>query len=199
MPIIDPDWTTPIEMTFDPGKSIRSDQGLMLAGNPIAMAQGKPGAPYIQAIWHPYNGAVVGDGFDGRIWSFAIDGAVTAFETPDFLDGYEYRLSCFDISHNNAVSSSDIQYQLRRQSGAGLNTATTIATLSNGASVASFNIELTQPRRASASQIVNNEPVSLGAVTKVKNIRISVPDVAPGVSANIDGGAAYLYRRRVYA
>jgi hypothetical protein len=43
--ITDPDWIDPEETTFDVGKPIRSEQGVMLAGNPIAIAMGKPGAP----------------------------------------------------------------------------------------------------------------------------------------------------------
>lgn len=47
MSLTDPDWIDPIESTFDPGKAIRSDQGLMMAGNLIALALAKPGAPRI--------------------------------------------------------------------------------------------------------------------------------------------------------
>jgi len=47
--ITDPDWIDPEETTFDVEKPIRSEQGVMLAGNPIAIAQGKPGAPRIRA------------------------------------------------------------------------------------------------------------------------------------------------------
>ena len=47
MSLINPDWVDPIESTFDEGKPIRQEQGLMMAGNPIAMAAGKPGAPRI--------------------------------------------------------------------------------------------------------------------------------------------------------
>ena len=43
--ITDPDWIDPEETTFDVEKPIRSEQGVMLAGNPIAIALGKPGAP----------------------------------------------------------------------------------------------------------------------------------------------------------
>ena len=42
-----PAWIDPIEATFDEGKPIRSEQGLMLAGNPIAIAQGAAGSPKI--------------------------------------------------------------------------------------------------------------------------------------------------------
>lgn len=56
MTLTDPDWIDPIESTFDPGKAVRSDQGVMLAGNPIAIALGKPGAPRNVAAsinnWH---------------------------------------------------------------------------------------------------------------------------------------------------
>ena len=45
MTIINPPWVPPIEATFDEGKPIRSQQGLALAGNPIAMAEGASGAP----------------------------------------------------------------------------------------------------------------------------------------------------------
>lgn len=47
MTITNPDWVPPIEYTFDTGQAIRSEQGLMLAGNPIAIALGKAGAPRV--------------------------------------------------------------------------------------------------------------------------------------------------------
>lgn len=50
MTITNPDWVPPIESTFDTGKAIRSEQGLMLAGNPIAIALGKPGAPRLRGF-----------------------------------------------------------------------------------------------------------------------------------------------------
>jgi hypothetical protein len=46
--ITDPDWIDPDEATFDVEKPIRSEQGVMLASNPIAIAQGKPGAPKVK-------------------------------------------------------------------------------------------------------------------------------------------------------
>jgi hypothetical protein len=45
MPITNPDWIPPIEMDFDVGKPIRSEQGVQLAGNPIAIIQSADGAP----------------------------------------------------------------------------------------------------------------------------------------------------------
>lgn len=61
--ITNPDWVPPIEETFDEGKPIRSLQGLMLAGNPVAMGLGKPGAARIlgRALMSDPN--MVTDGF----------------------------------------------------------------------------------------------------------------------------------------
>jgi hypothetical protein len=91
MPIINPDWVPPIEATFTDEKPVRSEQGLMLAGNPIAMAMGKPGAPYIAAEWHPFNGAAHGDGLDGLIYDHTADGGVSQISLGAVLPGYEYR------------------------------------------------------------------------------------------------------------
>lgn len=43
-----------------------------------------------QTSWHPYNKAAVGDSNDGLFYSFAVDGAESTIETPDFELGYEY-------------------------------------------------------------------------------------------------------------
>lgn len=48
MPIITtPDWVPQEEADYDEGKPIRSEQGLSLAGNPIAIANGAAGAPRV--------------------------------------------------------------------------------------------------------------------------------------------------------
>lgn len=45
--ITNPDWVPQEEADYDEGKPIRSELGLALAGNPIAIALGKPGAQRI--------------------------------------------------------------------------------------------------------------------------------------------------------
>ena len=46
--ITNPDYVAPDETTFDVEKPIRTEQGLMLAGNPIAIVLGKTGAPRLR-------------------------------------------------------------------------------------------------------------------------------------------------------
>ncbi|MDZ7906414.1 MAG: hypothetical protein U5N55_12010 [Cypionkella sp.] len=72
----------------DTGAFSEDFQGIV--GNFPSMAAGDVGAPYIQAAWHPYDGVIVGDGNDGVIYDFAVDGSVSTITSPDFVDGAEY-------------------------------------------------------------------------------------------------------------
>lgn len=105
MSFTNPAWVDPIEATFDEGKPIRSEQGLMLAGNPISIAQGTSNAPIMVSALHPYNKAYVGDSADGVIYDYSVDGSVGSIETPLFDDGYDYALYVEDlVGTNNSVS-----------------------------------------------------------------------------------------------
>ena len=105
MPITNPDWVPPIEMTFDVKRPIRSEQGLMLAGNPIAIAGGAPGAPIIVAGWHPYNGNIIG-GSTGLIYDHAVDGDVTTIETPALAAGFEYWLEWRGLTKTEGANAA---------------------------------------------------------------------------------------------
>lgn len=99
-------WTTfPLSafLVDKPGNAIKAAAWYE---NPIAMAGMMPDAPVMLGTWHPYNMVAAEDGADGEIWSFATDGAVTSIETPDFADGYEYRLELIDVT--NSAGSSDL-------------------------------------------------------------------------------------------
>lgn len=178
-------------------KPITLQQGRALRDNPLAISEGdSTGAPYMQTSWHPYDGVTVGDGNTGQIWSFAVDGAVAAIETPNFVNGFEYRLVGFDVS-NSAGSAQTLQYQLRRQSDAGLTTGVDLPGYSgiSGAQTLSFVIETIQPRRSAINHLINGANVAIGlSATQIRNIRLTWT-----ASANFDAGAVFLYRRRTYA
>ena len=76
-----------------------------LALNPVAIAEGATGAPYVATGWHPYNGVNVGDAATGIIYNFAVHGAVANVVSPDFEDGYEYLFIGIDIDSSGAVNS----------------------------------------------------------------------------------------------
>jgi hypothetical protein len=99
MSFTDPDYIPPIEAAFDVGKPIRSEQGNMFCSNPIAISYSKAGAPVNKYSWHPADMLTIGDGEDGLVWDFAVDGAVSAIEVA-LADGYGYRLRCVGMEHS---------------------------------------------------------------------------------------------------
>jgi hypothetical protein len=115
MPIVNPDYVPPIAMTFDEEKPIRSEQGLLLAGNPIAIAQGKPGAPVISQGWHPYD-ATLNNESDGLLYSHAVDGDVASIETPVLSLNFEYWATWEDVSGGG--TNATLNVDLRRASDA---------------------------------------------------------------------------------
>lgn len=72
-----------------------------LRDNPVAMAESASGAPVIFAGWHPVDKVTVGDGKTGLIYDAAINGTVSSVVSPNFEDGYEYRIVARDISHTS--------------------------------------------------------------------------------------------------
>ena len=92
MSFANPDYTPLLEMTFDPEEPIRSEQGLALYGNPEAIIRGKQGAPINEAAWHPFDAETWGDGADGLVYDYAVDGAVSTIDLGAVAAGYEYRV-----------------------------------------------------------------------------------------------------------
>lgn len=181
------------ELETDPGAPGTSELWKKWRDNPLAIAEGSTNALYILSSWHPYNSAVVGDGNTGRIWSFAVNGLVSAFETPNLVDGYEYRILMWGMSSNHPTGVSNVQFQFRRQTDGVLNAATALIELDTSSRTVSLNLEATHCRRVQRYHMANGASVDIGAVSAVQNIRISLSN------GSFDSGEVFLYRRRVYA
>ena len=76
-----------------------------LRDNPVAISEGTTGAPVVKSSWHPYNAVKVGDGNTGKIYDFAIDGGVPSIATPNFVDGYEYRLLLIGLTLSSGTNN----------------------------------------------------------------------------------------------
>lgn len=104
-----------------------------LRDNPSAIAEASSGAPVMVSGWHPYDKVSIGDGKTGLIYDHAVTGTVPNVVTPDFVDGYEYRVLALGLRHNAALIATDRRlqleafkqtdavYRLVRQSDAGVN------------------------------------------------------------------------------
>ncbi|UXO94003.1 hypothetical protein Pan4_16 [Pseudanabaena phage Pan4] len=89
-----------------------------LRDNPLAIAEGDSTAPIQTAGWHPYNKTMNNGSETGRIWSFAVDGAVAAVTTPDFVDGWEYALLLDRVLSTGGTTQSLNLNLFRQTSGA---------------------------------------------------------------------------------
>ena len=76
------------EEQSNPFAPITSELLKQLRDNPLAIANGSVGAPYVSQAWHPYDGVISGDS-DGVLYDYDVDGAISTFGfgvTP----GFEY-------------------------------------------------------------------------------------------------------------
>lgn len=176
-----------------------------LRDNPLAGFEGSTDAPINQAAWHPYDAEFVGDGNDGVIYDFTVDGAVSVVETPDFSDGYEYGLILSGVSGN---SGPDFIIDAYMESGATwlnlfTSTTSTAAYSYNGHAYVSFprvpqngfylhgNLFHRAGGSSTADDINGGAAFSGGAdVVQKLRFRVNV--------GTLDAGTVKLIRRREY-
>jgi len=74
-----------------------------LRDNVAATAEASTNAPVMVSGWHPNDMVNVGDGNDGKVYDFAVDGAITGLEIA-VAAGFEYRVVFHDISFTTGGS-----------------------------------------------------------------------------------------------
>lgn len=198
-------WTTLLNALFIPGKPILGSTGAALRDNLAATMEGAAGAPYAQVGWHPYNSLAVGDANTGVIYDFAVNGAVSSIISPDFIDGYEYRM----IYQGLAVSAGSpvLNIAVYRETSAAYATADQIDTLFPAGidGVIVFN----RPRDIGRTFVYD----VIGKVTRGSNANVTSTPASFGLkhstaqkvlrvqissASSINGGKITMYRRRVF-
>ena len=202
-------WTTISNAAVAVGAIPSSSVVTALRDNPSAVAESSSGAPIIASSWHPYDKVSVGDGKTGLIYDHAVTGTVPSVVTPDFVDGYEYRILALDLRHNAALigtdrrlqieafKQTDAAYRLIRQSDQGVNNQDF-----------GFHAEFYFPRLASTAHFVMTMSYRNGSFSggidvtsamydepaqKILRARISF------TGDSIAAGKIYMFRRREYA
>lgn len=181
-----------------------------LRDNPSAVAESSTGAPVVFAGWHPADKVTVGDGKTGLIYDFAVNGTVSTVVTPDFEDGYEYRLVAVDLTSNSASNvrltldgfyATD-GYNRMRLSSEGLGTSF----------IFGFDITIETPRLAKTCHFANgwthrgsnlllelsDAAAYVGTAQKLLRARVRFT-VGSSTSGSIVGGKIFMFRRREYA
>jgi hypothetical protein len=175
-----------------------------LRDNPVAIAGAASGAPVVFAGWHPYDKVTIGDGKDGLIYDSAVNGTVADIVTPDFEDGFEYRLYCDGIRHNSG-SARNITIEAFRET---LGTyATAYSSASTYSSIVSLQVdaEFVMPRLLQGRYILRAIVGSTSALDANQNNIFSTSDnkiLRARIvysAGSISVGKVYLFRRREYA
>ncbi len=171
--------------------------------NPLAIAEGSPGAPIAQTGWHPYNSLKVQDGFSGELYSFGTDGNTQAIGSGDLPAGYEYML----MGQNLRVTNNTDILVDGFQSVAGIySTVWQVTGIDNGARIHFFS-HFVLPQvdqrfhwvngQGRISEIGAQNFVAGGVIYnnnlhKITRIRLR------SNTGTIVGGQLYLYRRREF-
>jgi hypothetical protein len=174
-----------------------------LRDNPVAIAGAASGAPVVFAGWHPYDKVTIGDGNDGLIYDSAVNGTVADIVTPDFVDGFEYRLYCDGIRHNSG-SSRNITIQAFRETLATYTTAYSSASTYSTANSLQVDAEFVMPRllqgRCILRAIVGSTSVldaNQGNIFSTSDNKILRARIVFS-AGSINVGKVYLFRRREY-
>ncbi len=178
-----------------------------LRDNPSAIAESANGAPVVVAGWHPVDKVSIGDGKDGLIYDFAVNGSLAAVETPDFEDGYEYRIMAKGISSS---SSAIPRLELYRATSASWKDADLSASIL-ATEIFYCDIEILLPRLASEFFFFRSRGVisQAGGGASGSTITGGFLNVAPSqkigkarlifTAGNVDAGKVWLFRRREYS
>lgn len=96
-----------------------------------------------ECTWHPYDMVYPGDGNDGLLYDFDVDGNQATITTADFADGYEYRIIVEDFV---STLTGDMDILFYGETSAAYNTGQTITSLSNTLET-SYVVDILKPRR----------------------------------------------------
>lgn len=154
------------------------------------------------AGWHPYDRTEEGGAEDGIIYNFAVDGTAIEIETPDFEDGYVYRLR-FDSLGNSAVGTSNLTIELYQETTDAYLAAQVIAATGLGPAINGFVI-IHDPRIAQTHFFVERWVASTS--TLIEGSLLFIPTVKEKIlkarlkatSRLFGSGSVYLERRRIY-
>lgn len=90
-------YITITEEETDPGAPGTSELWKKWRDNPIAIAERSIGAPLINSGWYPYDMVNIGDGADGIIYDYSVDGSVSNVTSPTLDVGWDYALVISDL------------------------------------------------------------------------------------------------------
>jgi hypothetical protein len=176
-----------------------------VVNNPIAIAEGSAGAPFLSAGWHNYDGAQALTAF----YDFGIHGALATVVSPDFADGWEYQFY-FDEVTGSGGTTADFQVELYRETSAAYATASIFLTDSANSIIRGL-LTVHLPRHSVKFHRITSEVVDGTAANSASmaTTEAYVASVAHATAqkilrarlsfntGNINGGKIFMARRQV--
>lgn len=186
-----------------------------LRDNPLAISEGDTTAPVNTSSWHAYNKVLNNDANTGVIWSFAVNGAVAAVTTPDFVDGFEYMLFLDNIRSSSTATVANFRVNFYRETSAAYaGVMTTSDITSTSSAPVSANIDLLAMRqtrrfhamtniisRSDGGDLISSQSVpSFFQVTRhttaQKILRAQLTFDTGNITGSGATGAIYLFKRK---
>lgn len=180
-----------------------------LRDNPSALAESASGAPVMVSGWHPHDKVTIGDSKTGLIYDFDVNGLQSSVVTPNFVDGYEYRIVAHGLRHNTGVNGLNISFYL--ETDARLDQVEQIGDQPTTTPFG-FDMEMLLPRIPKVTHIArisayvgnsisgtNTIGIYDSTVQKVLYVSIRFRSSGGGFGANIAAGKVWMFRRREYA
>lgn len=205
-------WTTIVNAAVNVGGIPASSTVTAFRDNPIAIAEQSSGSPVLFSGWQAYDKVSNGDAARGLLWDFAVSGTRTSVETPNFEDGWEYRIVGINLSASSGNGACRVE--IYGETSASFETFLNYGNMPAG-DFSSFDAEFLLPRlvknahharsnggyyTTSSSTWTENTVTTVtkyfATAQKVLKVRALIGP-APGTS--LDAGKVYLFRRREYA
>lgn len=198
-------WTSILNSAVAVGGIPSSATVTALRDNPIAMAESASGSPINVMGWHPVDKVTVGDGKEGLIYNSATDGTVASVVTPDFEDGYEYRIVIRDLSHNNGTTTT-LRIEIYKDPAA-LYKLLFATSAGNSGDNFGVDAEILTPRLSGTSHsgraVAHVDSAFANLVPSVDAYYVPAQKILRSriifAAGSIDSGKIWLFRRREYA
>jgi len=178
-------WTSQSTSSLLPGEPWTSAKALAAFENPEAIAEGASGAPIVATGWHGYDTTNVGD----ATTPFYNGASQATIETPDFADGYEYRILGRGVSFTSAVAQTMVVDYLI--SGAW---ETIFSSTSNLLGPLDFDIWFRSPRRSARRFLIDYSIAGASTTTSWSPTNGTQEN---GVASIADNNAAVVTRARI--
>lgn len=211
-------WTTIVNAAVNVGGIPASSTVTAFRDNPIAIAEQSSGSPIMFSGWQAYDKVSNGDAARGLLWDFAVSGTRTSVETPNFEDGWEYRIIGIGLSASAGGGGGRVD--LYGETSATWDSISGFGQMSTG-DFSSFDVELLLPRLVKNAHFARNTGgfvTAAGVWTETTETPTATGCVGPsstnyyttaqkilkaravvGNTQSLDAGKVYLFRRREYA